>query len=300
MTDTMPEPQPASFGPVVSTAELAETLDGPAGLRPVVLDVRWRLLGPPGAESYRDGHLPGAVFLDVDADLAGAAGPAGRHPLPEPGDLQRVLRAAGVRADRPVVAYDDADSSVAARAWWLLRWAGHDRVAVLDGGFAAWRAEGRPVTTEVPAPRDGDVTVEPGQLLVLDADGAAALARDGVLLDARAHERYTGDHEPVDPRGGHIPGARNAPFATQVETDGHWRSPERLREHFAALGIDFGTSAPGESAAGAYCGSGITASSVVLALERAGRTTPAALYAGSWSNWSADPDRPAATGERPG
>ncbi|MCR3721798.1 MULTISPECIES: sulfurtransferase [Prauserella salsuginis group] len=343
MPETMPDSQSASFGPVVSTAELAAALDGPAGERPVVLDVRWRLLGPPGAESYAEGHVPGAVFVDVDTELAGTPGAAGRHPLPDPGELQRVLRAAGVRSDRPVVAYDDADSSVAARAWWLLRWAGHDRVAVLDGGFAAWQAEGRPVTTEIPAPAQGDVTVDPGHLPVLDADGAAALAREGVLLDARAHERYIGDHEPVDPRGGHIPGARNAPFAAHVEADGHWRSPEQLREHFARLGVgtagaepgtadpatpatgtelsntessnteSWGAASPGRSVSaaaasaasamsgvGAYCGSGITASSVVLALERAGCERPAALYAGSWSNWSADPNRPAATGDEPG
>ncbi|MBB3052650.1 thiosulfate/3-mercaptopyruvate sulfurtransferase [Prauserella isguenensis] len=306
--ETQPGAQPAPFGPVVTTADLADALAGPIDRRPVVLDVRWRLLGPPGVESYRDGHLPGAVFLDIDTDLAGAPGPAGRHPLPDPADLQRVLRAAGVRADRPVVTYDDADSSVAARAWWLLRWAGHDRVAVLDGGFEAWRAEGRPVTAEVPDPQPGEFTVEPGHLPVLDADGAAALARDGVLLDARAHERYTGDHEPVDPRGGHVPGARNAPFAAHVEPDGHWRSPEQLREHFARVGVDVprhgsghGPGTPArDTGVGVYCGSGVTASSVVLALERAGRDTPAALYAGSWSNWSADPDRPAATGDDPG
>ncbi|MCP2253375.1 thiosulfate/3-mercaptopyruvate sulfurtransferase [Prauserella aidingensis] len=315
MPETIPEPQsaaqPAPFGPVVTTADLADALAGPVDRRPVVLDVRWRLLGPPGVESYRDGHLPGAVFLDVDTDLAGVPGSAGRHPLPEPADLQRVLRGAGVRGDRPVVAYDDADSSVAARAWWLLRWAGHQRVAVLDGGFAAWRAEGRPVTAEIPDPQQGDITVEPGHLPVLDADGAAALARDGVLLDARARERYTGDHEPVDPRGGHVPGARNAPFAAHVGSDGRWRSPEQLREHFARVGVDVdvpGSDAPGREAGqgpggagvGVYCGSGVTASSVVLALERAGRDTPAALYAGSWSHWSADPDRPAATGDDPG
>lgn len=305
MPETMPEPQDEPSGPIVSTAELAASLEGPPGLRPVVLDVRWRLLGPPAAASYAEGHLPGAVFVDVDNDLAAAPGPAGRHPLPDPAELQRVLRRAGVRGDRPVVAYDDSDSSVAARAWWLLRWAGHDRVAVLDGGFAAWQAEDRPVTSEVPDPQLGDVTVEPGHLPVLDADGAAALARDGVLLDARAHERYTGAHEPVDPRGGHVPGARNAPFTFHVEADGRWRSPEQLRRHFAQLGVRADAppaDATGAAApqVGAYCGSGITASSIVLALEHAACARPAALYAGSWSNWSADPGRPAATGDDPG
>lgn len=325
--------------PVVSVARLAELLAAPAEERPVVLDVRWRLLGPPGVESYREGHVPGAVFVDVDTELAGTPGTAGRHPLPDPEDLQRVLRAAGVRTGAPVVAYDDADSSVAARAWWLLRWAGHEQVAVLDGGFAAWQAAGMPVTAEVPQPAEGDVTVRPGGMPVLDADEAAACAREGVLLDARAHERYTGEYEPVDPRGGHIPGARNAPFAAHVDAEGRWLSPESLRRHFADLGVPTapdsardsntdrdtdrdtdrpdgthgstatatatatGTDAEGDAgpvAVGAYCGSGITASSVVLALHRAGLSRPAALYAGSWSNWSADPDRPAATGGEPG
>ncbi|PXY24970.1 3-mercaptopyruvate sulfurtransferase [Prauserella coralliicola] len=279
---------------VITTAELADLLDAPEGDRPTVLDVRWRLTGPPGAESYLAGHVPGAVYVDVDSELAAPPGPGGRHPLPDPAALQRVLRAAGVREGHLVVAYDDGDSSVAARAWWLLRWAGHAQVAVLDGGFAVWEAEGRPVTTEEPEPSEGDLEVRPGGLPVLDADAAAALAREGVLLDARAPQRYTGETEPVDPRAGHIPGARNAPFAAHVGTDGRWRSPEELAEHFAALGVGDGVPV------GAYCGSGITASSIVLALEVAGRSEPAALYTGSWSNWSADPARPAATGPEPG
>ncbi|MBK1788352.1 sulfurtransferase [Prauserella cavernicola] len=283
--------------PVIATAELAALLEADPRDRPTVLDVRWRLTGPPASDSYRAGHLPGAVFVDVDSELSSPPGPGGRHPLPDPAALQRVLRAAGVRESHPVVAYDDGDSSVAARAWWLLRWAGHAEVAVLDGGFAAWEAEGRPVTTEVPElaeGAEGDVEVRPGGLPVLDADAAAALARNGVLLDARAPQRYTGETEPVDPRGGHIPGARNAPFSSHVAPDGRWRSPEELARHFAALGV------AGDVPVGAYCGSGITASSVVLALEVAGRVEPAALYAGSWSNWSADAGRPAATGGEPG
>ena len=204
---------------------------------PVLLDVRWRLGGPPGREDYVRGHLAGAVFLDLDADLAAPPGPAGRHPLPEPADLQRVLRAAGVRDGRPVVVYDADNGSIAARLWWLLRWAGHDRVRVLDGGYAAWVAEGRPVVTEVPAPAPGDVTVRPGHMPVVDADGAAELARTGVLLDARAPERYRGDVEPVDPKAGHVPGARNAPFAAHTGEDGRWRTPEELAEHFAKLGV---------------------------------------------------------------
>ncbi len=278
--------------PLITPEDLAAQLDGDQP--PVVLDVRWRLGGPPGADSYAEGHIPGAVFVDLDNDLAGEPGEGGRHPLPEPAALQAVLQAAGVRASRPVVAYDDADGSVAARAWWLLRWAGHPAPRVLDGGYAAWQAAGLPVESTVPQPERGDFVVRPGQMPVLDAEGAAELAREGVLLDARAHARYTGETEPVDPRAGHIPGAINAPFSEHVGADGRWRAPEELAAHFAELGV--GDDTP----VGAYCGSGVTATSVILALEVAGRSEPAALYAGSWSHWSRDPRRPVATGDQPG
>jgi thiosulfate/3-mercaptopyruvate sulfurtransferase len=214
--------------------------------------------------------------------------------LPDPADLQRELRKAGVRTGRPVVVYDDADGSIAARAWWLLRWAGHQDVAVLDGGYAAWITDGGAVTAEVPVPEPGDIEVVPGGMPVLSADEAAALARAGVLFDARARARYAGETEPVDPRAGHIPGAVNAPSAEHVGADGRWRTPADLADRFAALGLR------DDAPAGAYCGSGVTASSVVLALEVAGRAAPAALYAGSWSHWSRDPERPAATGNEPG
>lgn len=281
--------------PLVSCAELAEALAGEDP--PVLLDVRWQLGGPPGREDYDRGHLPGAVYLDLDTDLAGPPGAAGRHPLPDPDDLQRTLRAAGVRKDRPVVVYDAKNGSIAARAWWLLRWAGHERVAVLDGGFAAWAAEGRPVSTEAPEPEPGDFTVRPGGMPVLDPLAAAKLARAGVLLDARAPERYRGEVEPIDARAGHIPGAVNAPFAGHTGEDGRWVPAVRLAERFADLGVT--TDRP----VGAYCGSGVTAASVVLALEASGVTSaaePAALYVGSWSEWSGDPDRPVATGADPG
>lgn len=278
----------------MSTEELAALLGSETP--PVVLDVRWRLAGPPARDDYAVGHVPGAVFVDLDADLAAPPGPAGRHPLPDPAALQATLRAAGINAADRVIAYDDRDGSVAARAWWLLRWAGHGDVAVLDGGYAGWAEENRSVTADVPSPAPGDITVSPGHMPVLDADQAAALATSGVLLDARAPERYRGDVEPVDPKAGHVPGARNAPFAGHVGPDGRWRDPAELVEHFAAVG------ATKDATIGAYCGSGVTASSVVLALEVSGVTgpdQPAALYAGSWSNWSADPERPVATGAEP-
>jgi thiosulfate/3-mercaptopyruvate sulfurtransferase len=281
--------------PLVSCAELAAAVGG--ANPPVVLDVRWRLGGPPGREDYDRGHLPGAVYLDLDTELAGPPGAAGRHPLPDPQALQRVLREAGVHADRAVVVYDADNGSIAARAWWLLRWAGHGQVTVLDGGFAAWSAAGMPVSVTEPAPAPGDFTVRPGGMPVLDAAGAAGRARDGVLLDARAPERYRGDVEPIDARAGHIPGAVNAPFAGHVGEGGRWRPPAGLAERFASLGV------AGGRPVGAYCGSGVTAASVVLALEVAGvtsATAPAELYVGSWSEWSGDPDRPVATGSEPG
>lgn len=277
-------------GPLCGVDELAAALRGDAP--PVVLDVRWRLAGPPPAQLYAAGHLPAAVAVDLDTDLSRPRRPGeGRHPLPEPAALQEALRRWGVDGGGEVVAYDDGDGTSAARAWWLLRWAGIDRVRVLDGGYAAWIAAGLPVTTDVPAPRPGDVVVRPGGMPVLDADGAADVARRGVLLDARAAERYRGEVEPVDPVAGHIPGAISAPTSGNV-ADGTFRGPDELRERFARLGVR-----PGRPV-GAYCGSGVTASQVVLALELAG--VEAALYPGSWSEWVADPDRPVATGPEPG
>ncbi|MFG1951306.1 sulfurtransferase [Micromonospora sp. NPDC048830] len=258
---------------------------------PALLDVRWRLAGPPGREDYAAGHLPGAVFVDLDTELCGPPGAAGRHPLPDPAALEAALRAAGVRAGHPVVVYDGGDGMAAARAWWTLRWAGHRQVRLLHGGFPAWVAAGLPVSTDVPAPAPGDVTVRPGELPVLDTAEAAALAAagDGVLLDVRAAPRYRGETEPIDPVAGHVPGAVNLPAGEYVGPDGRFPAAEALRERFAAAGVADG--AP----VGAYCGSGVTAAQAVLALHLAGRPD-AALYVGSWSNWVADPSRPVATG----
>jgi thiosulfate/3-mercaptopyruvate sulfurtransferase len=259
---------------------------------PVLLDVRWRLGGPPGIDSYRRGHLPGAVFADLDRDLAGPPGPAGRHPLPGPAAFQAVMRAAGVSQDRPVVVYDGGDGTIAARGWWMLSYSGHRNVRVLDGGYRAWVSAGLPVTTAEPAPEPGDFTARPGHLPVLDAAGARDVARTGRLLDARAGERYRGETEPVDPVAGHIPGAVSAPTAGNVNQDGTFKDAAELAARFAALGVK------PDAPVGAYCGSGVTAAHEVLALALAG--LPAALYVGSWSNWVADPSRPVATGADPG
>ncbi|WP_433532085.1 sulfurtransferase [Micromonospora sp. CA-263727] len=261
---------------------------------PTLLDVRWRLAGPSGRDDYAAGHLPGAVFVDLDTALCGPPGLAGRHPLPDPAALQAALRAAGVRAGHPVVVYDGGDGMSAARAWWTLRWAGHRPVRLLSGGYPAWRAAGLPTSTDEPTPAPGDVAVRPGALPVLDATAAARLAAagDGVLLDVRAAPRYRGDHEPIDPVAGHIPGAVNLP-ASEYVTDGRFPAADALRDRFAAAGVAAGVPV------GAYCGSGVTAAQAVLALHLAGRPD-AALYVGSWSNWVADPARPVATAPPPG
>jgi len=311
-------------GLLISARALAGELGGERA--PVLLDARWRLAGPPGIDSYQQGHLPGAVFADLDRDLAGPPGPpgpGGRHPLPDPAALQAVMRAAGVSRGRPVVVYDDGDGMAAARGWWTLRYFGHADVRVLDGGYRAWTEAGLPVTTDMTVPAPGDFTAEPGHMPVLDAAGAQATARDGLLLDARAGERYRGETEPVDPVAGHIPGAVSAPTAGNANPDGTFRDPADLAARFTALGAAPRTSTPAADPAGtpaadpagtpaaapagalgtgtppavpvgAYCGSCVTAAHEVLALALAG--IPAALYVGSWSDWITDPTRPIATG----
>ncbi|MHB1064031.1 MAG: sulfurtransferase [Georgenia sp.] len=259
----------------------------------VMLDVRWSLGITDGRADYRRGHLPGAVYVDLDTELAGPPRPqAGRHPLPTLADLQAAARRWGVTTESIVVAYDDAGAMAAARAWWLLRWAGHHRTYLLDGGLAAWHGAGLPIHTGEVQPLVGDVTLIGGHLPVLDADHAARLPRTGLLFDARAAERYRGEHEPIDPRGGHIPGAVSAPSAENLRPGGQFRSPAQLRERFAALG------ASGAAPIGVYCGSGITATHQIAALAIAGYRS--ALYPGSWSQWSTDADRPAAIGSEPG
>ena len=252
--------------------------------------MRWRLGGPSRRDEYAAGHLPGAVFLELDEELCGPPEGGGRHPLPDPVTLETVLRAAGVRTGHPVVVYDGGEGLPAARTWWTLRWAGHRQVRVLDGGYPAWLAAGGPVHTDQPRPVPGDVTVRPGSLPVLDAGSAAELVTGaGVLIDARAAERFRGETEPIDPVAGHIPGAVNLPSTVLTGPDGRWPDADDLRSRFARVGV-----APGVRV-GAYCGSGVTAAHTVLALHLAGRPD-AALYVGSWSDWITDPDRPVATG----
>ncbi|MET9830442.1 sulfurtransferase [Streptomyces sp. NPDC006385] len=279
---------------IISASELASELTG--GNPPVLLDVRWQLsLGkasgePPfdGRAAYEAGHIPGAVYVDLDRELAAAPGSRGRHPLPDLAEFGVAMRRAGVSSRMPVVVYDGGQGWGAARAWWLLRWTGHPNVRVLDGGLPAWEG---PLETSVPTPAEGDFEPAPGATGLLDADGAAALARAGVLLDARAGERYRGEVEPIDPVGGHIPGAVSAPTNENVTADGRFLPAEDLAARFEALGVSEGAEV------GVYCGSGVSAAHEVLALAVAG--IPAELYVGSWSEWSSDPSRPVAVGPDP-
>lgn len=257
-------------------------------------------LGRPGAgrEAYERGHLPGAIHVDLDRDLSGTrTGSGGRHPLPAPDGYAARLRAWGVDADSLLLAYDDAGGLWAARFWWMTaRWLGHPRVAVLDGGLRHWVGRGLPVTTEVPPPRPAgtfEPTLDPDA--VADADDTAAAARDPArrVLDARAPERYRGEVEPIDAVAGHIPGARNLPASGLLAADGTLRPARDL----AGL-IHAGLEKTAPESAIAYCGSGVTACHVLLAMERAG-LPGARLYPGSWSEWSRDPARPVARGAAP-
>lgn len=261
-----------------------------AGDRTVILDVRWALGSTTGEEEHLAGHIPGAVYVDLETELAAPGRPeAGRHPLPEAQTLTAAAARWGIDPGDTVVVYDAVGGLSAARAWWLLRDAGVAEVFLLDGGWAAWTAAGGEVATGEVTPTPGSWVPQPGALPVLDADGAAAFPSTGVLLDARAGERFRGETEPVDPRPGHIPGALNAPTAANLDEDGRFLSAEILREKFAALGP-----AAGGPPVAVYCGSGVTAAHEIAALAIAG--IDAALYPGSYSQFSSDPDRDVATG----
>lgn len=277
-------------GPLVSVDWLAATLNDP-GLR--VADVRWSLTGPPGRERYDGGHVPGAVFLDAERELSSPGEGPGRHPVPSPAKLAAVLGGSGIGDEHVMVAYDDAGGSIAARLWWLYRHFGHDRdCAVLDGGIAAWTDAGNALTTDVPDHPTATWTPGvPADDLVGTDEVAAMLGGDALLLDARAAERYRGETEPIDPRAGHIPGAVSAPFISNLGPDGRFLDPEALRRRYASLGA-------GERPVVAYCGSSLSATHDLLAMELAG-IGPGRLYEGSWSDWSSDPSRPAATGPTP-
>ncbi|KAA1395140.1 sulfurtransferase [Aeromicrobium ginsengisoli] len=269
------------------------TADELAATPAVLLDVRWRLDRPDGSGEFRAGHVPGAVYVDLDHQLASHGEPAdGRHPLPTVEALQAAARSWGIDDDSTVVVYDDQGNLAAARAWWLLTYAGVSDVRVLDGGLQAWTASDRPLETGDAAPAPGSVTLAYGHLPVVDIDDVLDAAATGSLLDARAPERYRGETEPIDPVAGHIPGAINTPTGQNLADDGRFLDPATLRGRFIAAGVD-----PDRPVA-TYCGSGVTAAHNIVALTLAGFEP--ALYPGSWSQWSNQPDRPVATGTSQG
>lgn len=273
------------MGPLMSPDDLRSVLADVT-----VLDVRWRLGRSDGHELHLAGHVPGASYVDLPTDLADPpADPVdarGRHPLPDPERFAAAMRRCGVRLDRPVVVADDWSGMAATRAWWLLRFHGHRDVRVLDGGWTAWLADGGEVETGQRSADPGDLVAEPGHLPVLDAEAAAEVARTGVLIDARAAERFRGVLEPVDPVAGHVPGAVNVPTAANLR-DGRFRSVAQLATTYA--------STSGVEPVAAYCGSGVTATHDLFALHLLGRE--AALFAGSWSGWVSDPRAGVATGD---
>jgi thiosulfate/3-mercaptopyruvate sulfurtransferase len=274
----------SSFGPLVTAEWLRGHISDP-GVR--VIDFRWYLAGRRGAEEYaKGGHIPGAVFVDLE-DVTGK-GP-GRHPLPTGAQFEAALRKAGIDDSSAVVVYDDVGGSVAARLWFLLRWFGHERQALLDGGLPAW---GGPLETAAPQVRQGTFTARPPDpSRVLDFE-AVKRHRGVPVVDARAGERYRGETEPIDPKAGHIPGARSAPFSGNLGEDGRFKSREDLRRRFAEIGVD-----PEEGAV-VYCGSGVNACHNLFAMELAG-VKNVRLYEGSWSDWSSR-EAPVATGSEPG
>ncbi len=273
---------------LISTDELHQQL---SSVIPRILDIRWTLAAPDGSAAYRAGHIHSAVYVDLDAELSDHTVPGGgRHPLPSAAALQDSARRWGLNPGDPVVVYDDWNAQAAARAWWLLRAAGLHDVRILDGGWPAWQAAGLPTESGDVIPQPGSVVITALDAMpVADADEVAVQAGSAghAVLDARAAARYRGDEEPLDPRAGHIPGAVSAPTTDNVTADGRFRPAADLRTRFAELGVD-------RMPVTVYCGSGITAAHQIAALAIAGYE--AALFPGSWSEWSSDPARPVATG----
>jgi thiosulfate/3-mercaptopyruvate sulfurtransferase len=279
-----------SFATLISTEALARHLDDAAF---VIVDCRHELADvDAGERAYFAAHLPKALFMHLDRDLSGAkTGRNGRHPLPDIDALAARLGRAGIDATRQVVAYDQDGGMWASRLWWLLRWLGHDAVAVLDGGVERWRAEGRPMTSELPQPRPTTFIPRAGVATASADEILRRLGDSGLLvLDARAPERYRGDVEPIDPVAGHIPGARNRPYTDNLTERGTFKPAAQLRSEYEAL---LGTT-PLTSVVH-QCGSGVTSCHNALAMTIAG-LHGSRLYPGSWSEWVADPARPVARG----
>ncbi len=282
------------FRTLIGAEALADRLGDP---RLRVFDCRFDLARPDeGRRRYEDAHLPGATYADLNRDLsAPATATSGRHPLPSPAVFESRLRAWGVNTDSLVVACDDGNGMYAARLWWMLRWLGHDDVAVLDGGLRRWMQLALPVTDERPEPVAGNFVARPRTSLAVDAAAVLDASSDpgARVIDVRAPERYRGEVEPIDAVAGHVPGARNHPFVESLDADGRFLGPDALRE---ALLRSLDGVTPGRTIA--MCGSGVTACHLLLALEHAG-LPGGRLYSGSWSEWSSDPSRPVRTGASP-
>jgi thiosulfate/3-mercaptopyruvate sulfurtransferase len=280
-----------AFTTLISTGALALHMDDPAF---AIVDCRYKLDDASwGEREYAAAHIPGSVYADLAHDLAGPkTGTNGRHPLPEPHALAQTLGRLGVSSGVQVVAYDQENGMYASRLWWLLRWLGHDAVAVLDGGLKKWNAEARPASSGVERREPRVFSGSPRPEMAVDVEAVAAMVDTPAwrLLDARAPERYRGDSEPIDTKAGHIPGAANHFFQSNLDEQGLFRTPEELR---AKITESTGN-VPADQIV-CYCGSGVTACHNLLALEHAG-LKGAKLYAGSWSEWSADPARPVEKG----
>jgi thiosulfate/3-mercaptopyruvate sulfurtransferase len=281
---------------LISAANLAERLAAAPG-SVLVFDCRFDLAAPEAGEAaYAAGHVPGALYLHLDRDLSGATtGTNGRHPLPVRADLVAKLAGVGLNEGQQVVAYDAQGGMYAARIWWLLRWLGHDSVALLDGGLQAWEAAGKPLETEAKPRSPGNFKAGAPLAVTVDVQAVERnlTTRDHVLIDARAADRYRGENETLDRVGGHIPGALNHHYKDNLTAEGRFKTAHELRDAFGAL---VGATAPDRVVL--QCGSGVTACHNALAMEIAG-LHGAALYAGSWSEWSANPSRPVATGAAP-
>lgn len=279
---------PTPTSPLITPSDLADELS--AERPPVLLDVRWQLGQPSQRPDYDAGHLPGARWVEFEEALSAAPGEGGRHPMPSAEAFQGAMRAAGVNDADQVVVYDRANSLAASRLWWLLRYFGHADVRVLDGGLDGWVASGRETTTEIPDPRPGDFTARPAHEGLLSADDVADRTEGTVLLDARPADRFRGENETVDPVAGHIPGARSVPALTNVDEQGRFLPVDQLAARFSAAGVE-----PGGDVA-VYCGSGVQAAHLALALEHSELRPRTGVYVGSWSHWITDPNRPVERG----
>ena len=281
-----------SFTDIISSADFTAQLESA-----VILDCRAKLGEPTwGQNAYKSGHIPGAIYANLDEDLAAPPGLQGRHPLPEQDNWLQTVRGWGIENGQQVIAYDDAGGAYAARAWWMLRWLGHASVAVLDGGLASYTGPLQTGSGPLPTPSE----FSPGQSLTKIITTEALLedvlaARNMNLVDARAQTRWAGVEEPIDPKAGHIPGAVCFPFQDNLDADGHFKNAQELRARFAELSEHTDqVNAAGDVNIVCYCGSGVTAAHNILAMHIAGMPEPA-LYADSWSGWITSENRPVST-----